>query len=77
MTKRSGTAARRNSLVMLPFSCFAGLQLEDARRTVGGARKVVFQHSAIHALSGIAAGGCKMHSASGASCANSSESTKS
>ena len=34
-------AARKKALVMLPLSCYTGLQLEIAKRTVMGARKVV------------------------------------
>ena len=34
VTKRNGTAVRKKAPVMLPLSCYAGSQLEVAKRTV-------------------------------------------
>ena len=39
--------------------CYAGLQLESAKRLVTAARKVVFEHGVIVVLCRIAAGECK------------------
>ena len=49
--------------VMLTVYCYAGLQLEGARRVAEAAWELVFDQSAILVLFGIAAGGCKTHCA--------------
>ena len=46
-------------LNMVSLLCYAGLQLESAKRLVTAARKVVFEHGVIVVLCRIAAGECK------------------
>jgi hypothetical protein len=43
VTKRIGPAARRKTVVMLPLlSCYAGLQLQVAKRILTAARRQFF-----------------------------------
>ena len=49
----------REFLNMVSLLCYAGLQLESAKRLVTAARKVVFEHGVIVVLCRIAAGECK------------------